>query len=79
MGKINFSDFNFDNVVEIEDLDDSMFKVQEMIGIDDGGVCGIYWSGIEDKWVNGTKEERLQHIEGYIKLENTYLELSNTN
>jgi hypothetical protein len=24
MEKINFSDFNFDNVVEIEDLDDSM-------------------------------------------------------
>lgn len=74
--KIKFSDYDFSEIIKIDDFNESMSELQTLIGVTDGGVCSIYWSGkSENDWINGTKKQRLDHIKRYINLENSFFTL----
>lgn len=71
---------NVKSIIHDDDLNSAMFNLQGMIGQDDGGVCGVYFSGLDDpdeQWEEGTPEQRLFWVKGYLELEATYAELEN--
>lgn len=64
-----------DDIIYNDNLMEAMFNLQEIIGIGDGGVCGIYFSKFDDEeehWSNATEEDRKKMIFEYIELEKTY-------
>jgi len=57
-------------VVAIDDLNDALFRFQTAIGIDDGGVASIVFSGgWDDEWPSATAERRQQMMDHYIGAE----------
>lgn len=57
-------------VVAIDDLNDALFRFQTAIGIDDGGVAGVVFSGTwDDEWPTASAERRHEMMAHYIGTE----------
>lgn len=60
------------NIVD-GNFDDTLAKIQDMLGTDDGGFAGIFFAGKESDWVDMTKKERANIMREYISTEISYL------
>lgn len=57
-------------VVAIDDLNDALFLFQTAIGIDDGGVAGVVFSGgWDDEWHSATAARRHEMMAHYVSVE----------
>lgn len=57
-------------VVAMDDLDDALFRFQTAIGIDDGGVAALVFSGSwDDEWPSANAERRHEMLAHYIGTE----------
>mgnify|MGYP006420719833 CR=1 FL=1 len=55
------------------DLDESCQMVQEKLGVTEGGIAGIFFSGFDPEAFSALSEsDRLVHIHHYIKTELLY-------
>jgi hypothetical protein len=60
-------------VVAIDDVNDALFRFQTEVGIDDGGVAGIAFSGGWDtEWPSATIEQRHSMMARYIEAERAF-------
>lgn len=60
---------------QISDLDESCLLLQMFLGVEDGGVAGIYFSGGKgDNWSTMSVMDRIVELENYVDLENSYAE-----
>ena len=67
-----------EDIINEDDLNTAMYELQGMIGEDDGGVCGMYWSEFNDsdeEWEKSSTEQRYEHIAKYLDLEDSYKKL----
>lgn len=56
-----------------DDLTDALFTFQNAIGVDDGGVAAVVFSGgLDEEWPNATTARRLEMMNRYIGLECLY-------
>lgn len=64
-----------DNVLPEDDIDDAMRELQGIIGVTDGGVCGMYFSKYDDAdehWSSSNEKQRMEDIKGYLADETSY-------
>lgn len=59
---------------KIDDIDEAVRSVMDQVGIDEGGVAGIAFSGLEDPWASLSDDERLHWLEGWRDSERVYNE-----
>lgn len=60
-------------VVATDDLNDALFDFQLTVGINDGGVAALVFSGgWDDEWPSATKERRHQMMQHYIGVERSF-------
>lgn len=57
-------------VVAVDDVNDALFRFQTAIGIDDGGIAGVVFSGgWDDEWSSASAERRHEMMAHYIGTE----------
>ena len=64
-----------DNVLLEDDIDDAMKELQGIIGVTDGGVCGMYFSKYDDAdehWASSNEKQRMEDVKGYLADETSY-------
>ena len=64
-----------DNVLPEDDIDEAMRELQGIIGVTDGGVCGMYFSKYDDAdehWSSSNEKQRMEDIKGYLADETSY-------
>ena len=64
-----------DNVLPEDDIDEAMGDLQGIIGVTDGGVCGMYFSKYDDAdehWSSSNEKQRMEDIKGYLADETSY-------
>jgi hypothetical protein len=64
-----------DNVLLEDDIDEAMRELQGIIGVTDGGVCGMYFSKYDDAdehWSSSNEKQRMEDIKGYLADETSY-------
>lgn len=62
-------------VVATDDLNDALFDFQLTVGINDGGVAALVFSGgWDDEWASATSERRHQMMQHYIRVERSFAE-----
>ena len=64
-----------DNVLPEDDIDDAMKELQGIIGVTDGGVCGMYFSKYDDAdehWASSNEKQRMEDVKGYLADETSY-------
>lgn len=62
-------------VLPEDDLDEAMRELQSIIGVTDGGVCGMYWSDYDDAdehWSSSNQKQRMEHVKKYLEMETSY-------
>ncbi len=62
-------------VILIPDINKAMYELQNFLGVTEGDVAGIHFSGFDDietTWKNADKTLRLKIIAEYIKSEITF-------
>ena len=67
-----------DIVLTEDDIDEAMRDLQGIIGVTDGGVCGMYFSKYDDAdehWSNSNEEQRMEDVKGYLADETSYREI----
>ena len=67
-----------DNVLTEDDIDDAMKELQGIIGVTDGGVCGMYFSKYDDAdehWASSNEKQRMEDVKGYLADETSYREI----
>ena len=70
-----FSKSKIDEIVNEDDLNEAMCMAQDNIGVDDGGVCGVYFSKFTDAdamWETSTPSKRLSILKEYLEVEESY-------
>ena len=56
-----------------DDLNDALFTFQQTIGVDDGGVAAVVFSGgWDDEWPSANAARRLEMMNRYVGLECFY-------
>lgn len=54
----------------IDDLDEAIRPIQEILGQDDGGPAGIFFSGPDgDRWSTATESDRAEVLRLYVEFE----------
>lgn len=69
------TDADIKSVLEIDNLDDALFPLQEIAKVESGDVAGMVFSGYEDQyveWHNGAPEKREAMIRHWIDTEKLY-------
>lgn len=62
-----------EDTIAKDDLNDALFDFQNAIGIDDGGVAGVVFSGgWDDEWPTATQERRREMMAHYIGVERSF-------
>lgn len=64
-----------DNVLPEDDIDDAMKELQGIVGVTDGGVCGMYFSKYDDAdehWASSNEKQRMEDVKGYLADETSY-------
>ena len=67
-----------DNVLPEDDIDEAMGDLQGIIGVTDGGVCGMYFSKYDDAdehWSSSNEKQRMEDVKGYLADETSYREI----
>ena len=67
-----------DIVLTEDDIDEAMRDLQGIIGVTDGGVCGMYFSKYDDAdehWASSDEKQRMEDVKGYLADETSYREL----
>jgi hypothetical protein len=69
----NISDSLIAKVVTIDDVDEALFEFQTAVGIDDGGIAGVVFSGGWDaEWRTASTERRSSMMAHYINVERSF-------
>lgn len=62
-----------EDTIAKDDLNDALFDFQNAIGIDDGGVAGVVFSGSwGDEWPTATPARRREMMAHYIDVERSF-------
>ncbi|CAM3844649.1 hypothetical protein VRRI112168_02870 [Vreelandella rituensis] len=54
-------------------FNEALFQVQQLMGVDDGGVASVMFSGPDEDWREATPAQRLVELHAYIAAEKDYL------
>jgi hypothetical protein len=72
LDKITESDIQ--RAIEIDDIDAAVLGLQTIAGIDDGGIASVCFSDIGFDWPTASREQRLDKVRGWLKVEAAYTE-----
>lgn len=56
----------------VSNLDDAAVLVQDAMGVTDGGLAALYFSGKEADWPNMHPLDRYSHLTGYVRAERNF-------
>lgn len=57
----------------MDDVNEALFKFQNAVGIDDGGIAGVVFSGgLDDEWPTASIQRRHEIMSRYIEVERSF-------
>jgi len=72
----NITEADVESVLNVDDLDNALFPLQELAQIDDGGIASQVFSGLDEhgrdsyeQWHKGTADERRAVIMEWMRVE----------